>query len=116
MVFMFVFSSLALDPDQALKRYLKVLEEFRAGNSLQGAYNALGVDRLTVVSTAPIAELYTVCRSKYEELRAGFVKDLLGFAKQCQQAIAEDGELVAEVMRLKLRSVKGLLPIHKRQK
>ena len=51
-----------------MKRYKKVLCEFRRGKNLRSSHTAVGVDRNTVVASAAITELAIVAWANREEL------------------------------------------------
>ncbi|KAL6463646.1 hypothetical protein MHYP_G00280370 [Metynnis hypsauchen] len=54
------FRQRAGNPQQAVRRYRKILQQYKRGKNLHAAYKAVGVDRNTVVANAPIAELAIV--------------------------------------------------------
>ncbi|XP_026064513.1 coiled-coil domain-containing protein 106-like [Carassius auratus] len=49
------FVKTAVNPNQVVKRYKKILRQFRHWKNLRSSYKAAGVDRNTVVSSAAIA-------------------------------------------------------------
>uniref|UniRef100_UPI003AADD341 coiled-coil domain-containing protein 106-like n=1 Tax=Centroberyx gerrardi TaxID=166262 RepID=UPI003AADD341 len=102
-------------PDQVLQRYNAILREYKRTKNLGAAYKAVGVDRNTVATTAPIAELAIVSPEKYRELLQIHRKEkkLLAIAKQCADVITKDAQLQAKVDDMKAK-VK-LLPITRRK-
>ncbi|KAI4902455.1 hypothetical protein NFI96_010669, partial [Prochilodus magdalenae] len=48
------------NPQQTVRRYKKILHQYRRGKNLCDAYKPVGVDRNTVGASAPIAELAIV--------------------------------------------------------
>nr|XP_054591906.1 coiled-coil domain-containing protein 106-like [Nothobranchius furzeri] len=50
----------AQNPRQVVSRYERILRLFKRGGTMSAAFKRLGVDRNTIVATAPIAELFIV--------------------------------------------------------
>lgn len=98
-----------------MKRYKKILRQFRHGKNLRSSYKAVGVDRNTVVASAAIAELAIVSQTKYEELLQGYSRGqkLQTFIQKCSDALCNDPALLSEVDKLKKNG--KLLPIIKRK-
>ncbi|KAG2467718.1 CC106 protein, partial [Polypterus senegalus] len=82
----------AQNPQQVVARYKKILRHFSKDGTMSAAFKHVGVDRNTVVVTAPIAELYIAAPVKYQELLKNHSSQVkLGvFATQCGAAILED--------------------------
>lgn len=72
-------------PEDSILRYNKVLKLVKGGCTKTDAYTRMKVDRNTIVSQAPIAELAAVNPQLFRALRANFRKgdSLLRFATQC---------------------------------
>ncbi|XP_054602655.1 coiled-coil domain-containing protein 106 isoform X2 [Nothobranchius furzeri] len=58
----------AQNPKQVVTRYERILRLFKRGGTVSAAFKRLGVDRNTIVATAPIAELFIVAPDRYKEL------------------------------------------------
>ncbi|XP_019218879.2 coiled-coil domain-containing protein 106 [Oreochromis niloticus] len=81
------------NPKQVVTRYNKILRLFRRGGTMSAAFKRLGVDRNTIVATAPIAELFIVAPERYKELEKNKQGQKLSlFATQCAAAISADPE------------------------
>ncbi|ROL50003.1 SCAN domain-containing protein 3 [Anabarilius grahami] len=93
------FVKRAVNPNQVVKRYKKVLHHFRQGKNLRSSYKAVGVDRNTVVAGAPIAELAIVSQTKYEELLQGYSRSqkLQAFIQKCSDVLSNDPALLSEI-------------------
>lgn len=78
---------------------------------MSAAFKRVGVDRNTVVLTAPIAELFIAAPSKYKELLKSYNSQvkLSGFATQCATLIQEDPRIVDTVKAFKVSG--KLLPL-----
>ncbi|KAL3999817.1 TBC1 domain family member 15 [Sarotherodon galilaeus] len=82
------------NPKQVVTRYNKILRLFKRGGTMSAALKRLGVDRNTIVATAPIAELFIVAPEKYTELEKNKQAQKLSlFATQCAAAISADPEV-----------------------
>lgn len=57
------------DPDGVLFRYKKILATYQRVRSMSRAFQIHGVDRNTMASTSPIAELLLVAPEKVETLQ-----------------------------------------------
>ncbi|XP_034541956.1 coiled-coil domain-containing protein 106-like [Notolabrus celidotus] len=104
----------AQTPDQVVARYKKILKQFSRGGTMSNAFKRVGVDRNTVVTNAPIAELYIAAPGRYKELMKDFniqVK-LSVFARQCAAAIEEDPAICQTVKAYKAST--KLLPLRKK--
>ena len=76
---------------------------------MSGAFKKYGVDRNTIVLTAPIAELAIAAPNKYSALLEAHGKDKLAvFANRCKKAVDEDAEISAAVKNMKTE--RKLLP------
>ncbi|KAF5904903.1 coiled-coil domain-containing protein [Clarias magur] len=74
-------------PDDSIRRYNMVLEKIKKDHiSKAEAYARLGVDRNTIVSQAPIAELAATNPDLFRTLRSTFKRkdSLKGFAETCR--------------------------------
>ncbi|CAI5661303.1 unnamed protein product [Oreochromis niloticus] len=81
------------NPKQVVTRYNKILRLFKRGGTMSAAFKRLGVDRNTIVATAPIAELFIVAPERYKELEKNKQGQKLSlFATQCAAAISADPE------------------------
>ncbi|XP_036426068.1 coiled-coil domain-containing protein 106-like [Colossoma macropomum] len=98
------------NPQQAVRRYRKILQQYRRGKNLHAAYKAISVDRNTVVANAPIAELAIVAPQEYSKLLEGYSRQekLQVFAKKCM-----DAQLLTTVEMYKKKN--KLLPLMKRK-
>lgn len=80
---------------------------------MSAAFKRVGVDRNTVVATAPIAELNITAHQKYKDLLQGSGHMKLSvFASQCAVSIQEDEEVMEKVESYKTSG--KLLPLRKR--
>lgn len=104
----------ARDPDEVVRRYRAVLKHYKKSKSFVCAYKAVGVDRNTIVSMAPIAELAITDPPKFEELASDFTQKekLADFAKRCSVAIS-DPDIKQKIEQYKNALL--LLPLTKRQ-
>lgn len=79
------------------------------------AFSTVGVDRNTVVATAPIAELFIAAPNRYKDIldghKTGRVK-LAVFASECSLAIEQDSAIKENVKTLKNNN--KLLPLNKK--
>ncbi|KAL6466828.1 hypothetical protein MHYP_G00246320 [Metynnis hypsauchen] len=60
------------NPHQAVRRYRKILQQYKRRKNLHAAYKAVGVDRNTAVANAPIAEIAIVAPQEYSKLLEGY--------------------------------------------
>ncbi|CAJ1081213.1 coiled-coil domain-containing protein 106-like [Xyrichtys novacula] len=93
-----------LNPKQAVLRYKKILKVFRKGGTTMGAaFSTVGVDRNTVVATAPITELFIAAPNRYKDIldahKTGRVK-LAVLASECSLAIEQDSAIKENVKTL----------------
>ncbi|XP_030269590.1 coiled-coil domain-containing protein 106-like [Sparus aurata] len=58
-------------PGDVVKRYKKVLAIFQTGKNMAKSFEKYGVDRLTIVKTAAIAELAIAAPEEYDQLEKG---------------------------------------------
>ena len=81
---------------------------------MSAAFKCVGVDRNTVVVTAPIAELFIAAPSKYKDVLKSYNSQvkLSGFAIQCATAIQEDPGIVDTVKAFKISG--KLLPLKRK--
>lgn len=72
-------------PDDVVTRYMRVLSEVQKGHSKRVAYQRQKVDRNTIASQAPIAELAVANPTLFQSLKGTFKhKDSLKtFAETC---------------------------------
>ncbi|KAI5087324.1 coiled-coil domain containing 106b isoform 2, partial [Silurus meridionalis] len=97
------------DPAGVLFRYKKILVTYQKLKSMSRAFQVHGVDRNTVASTTPIAELLLVAPEKVEEVGEfdSSKEKLLDYARRCYKALDETAH--AKVQALKKNNL--LLPI-----
>ncbi|XP_072530852.1 coiled-coil domain-containing protein 106b [Salminus brasiliensis] len=97
------------DPAGVLLRYKKILVTYQKLKSMSRAFQVHGVDRNTVASTTPIAELLLVAPEKVAEIGEfdSTKEKLLDYARRCYKALDEAAH--AKVQALKKSSL--LLPI-----
>lgn len=76
-----------------MERYQRVLLVVKRGNTKSAAYDLVGVDRKTVVDTAPISELNAVDTAAYKEMRTTMRRGetLSSFSHRCKARIVQDG-------------------------
>ncbi|XP_063041971.1 coiled-coil domain-containing protein 106b [Engraulis encrasicolus] len=97
------------DPAGVLLRYKKILVTYQKLKSMSKAFQMHGVDRNTVASTTPIAELLLVAPEKVPEVGEfdpGKEK-LLDYARRCYKALDEETQLKVQA----LKKTHLLLPI-----
>ncbi|XP_026087608.1 coiled-coil domain-containing protein 106-like [Carassius auratus] len=97
------------DPAGVLLRYNKILVTYQKLKSMSRAFQVHGVDRNTVASTTPIAEMLLVAPEKVSEVGEfdSSKEKLLDYARRCYKALDEDAH--AKVQTLKKNNL--LLPI-----
>uniref|UniRef100_A0A8D3CE00 Coiled-coil domain containing 106b n=1 Tax=Scophthalmus maximus TaxID=52904 RepID=A0A8D3CE00_SCOMX len=97
------------DPDGVLIRYQKILTTYQRVRSMSRAFQIHGVDRNTMASTSPIAELLLVAPEKVEEVGEfeASKEKLLDYARRCYKTMDEPTH--AKVQGLK--KTHKLLPI-----
>ncbi|XP_056597352.1 coiled-coil domain-containing protein 106b isoform X2 [Triplophysa dalaica] len=97
------------DPTGVLLRYKKILVTYQKLKSMSRAFQAHAVDRNTVASTTPIAELLLVVPEKIAEVGEfdSTKEKLLDYARRCYKALDEASH--AKVQALKKSNL--LLPI-----
>lgn len=97
------------DPAGVLIRYQKILVTYQKLKSMAKAFQVHGVDRNTVASTTPIAELLLVAPEKVPEVGEfdPSKEKLLDYARRCYKALDEAAQ--AKVQALKKNNL--LLPI-----
>ncbi|XP_015236999.1 PREDICTED: coiled-coil domain-containing protein 106-like [Cyprinodon variegatus] len=97
------------DPDGVLIRYKKILYTYQRVRSMSRAFQIHGVDRNTMASTSPIAELLLVAPEKVTEVGEfeASKEKLLDYARRCYKAM--DEETHAKVQSMK--KTNKLLPI-----
>ncbi|CAJ1083096.1 coiled-coil domain-containing protein 106-like [Xyrichtys novacula] len=97
------------DPDGVLIRYKKILSTYQRVRSMSRAFQIHGVDRNTMASTSPIAELLLVASEKVAEVGEfeASKEKLLDYARRCYKTM--DEETHAKVQSMK--KTHKLLPI-----
>uniref|UniRef100_A0A8C7XQ56 Coiled-coil domain containing 106b n=1 Tax=Oryzias sinensis TaxID=183150 RepID=A0A8C7XQ56_9TELE len=97
------------DPDGVLIRYKKILTTYQRVRSMSRAFQIHGVDRNTMASTSPIAELLLVAPEKVAEVGEfeASKEKLLDYARRCYKTM--DEETHAKVQSMK--KTHKLLPI-----
>ncbi|XP_062384874.1 coiled-coil domain-containing protein 106b isoform X3 [Sardina pilchardus] len=97
------------DPAGVLIRYKKILVTYQKLKSMAKAFQVHGVDRNTVASTTPIAELLLVAPEKVPDVGEfdPSKEKLLDYARRCYKALDEASQ--AKVQALKKNNL--LLPI-----
>lgn len=88
-----LFYFAVLTPEEAMERYQRVLLVVKKGNTKSAAYDLVGVDRKTVVDTAPISELNAADAAAYKEMRTTMRRGetLSSFSNRCKARIVLDG-------------------------
>ncbi|CAJ1055554.1 Coiled-coil domain-containing protein 106 [Xyrichtys novacula] len=104
----------AMNPQQVVERYKKVLGHFQKGKNLSESYNAVDVNKNTITTSASIPELAISAPDKYADVLQGYSRSqkLNVFVQECSKVLSEDPELMAKVDKLKDEG--KLLPISKR--
>lgn len=78
--YIILFSSYQVkDPDGVLFRYKKILTTYQRVRSMSRAFQIHGVDRNTMASTSPIAELLLVAPEKVQTVWQLITTTLLNF-------------------------------------
>uniref|UniRef100_A0A665U495 Coiled-coil domain-containing protein 106-like n=1 Tax=Echeneis naucrates TaxID=173247 RepID=A0A665U495_ECHNA len=97
------------DPDGVLIRYKKILSTYQRVRSMSRAFQIHGVDRNTMASTSPIAELLLVAPEKVTEVGEfeASKEKLLDYARRCYKTM--DDQTHAKVQTMK--KMHKLLPI-----
>ncbi|KAM6899539.1 coiled-coil domain-containing protein 106-like [Xenentodon cancila] len=97
------------DPDGVLIRYKKILSTYQRVRSMSRAFQIHGVDRNTMASTSPIAELLLVAPEKVTEVGEfeASKEKLLDYARRCYKTM--DDETHTKVQSMK--KTHKLLPI-----
>ncbi|CAN9503637.1 unnamed protein product [Ophioblennius macclurei] len=97
------------DPDGVLIRYKKILTTYQRVRSMSRAFQIHGVDRNTMASTSPIAELLLVAPEKLTEVGEfeASKEKLLDYARRCYKTIDEDTHAKVQT----LKKTHKLLPI-----
>uniref|UniRef100_A0A3B4F415 Coiled-coil domain-containing protein 106-like n=1 Tax=Pundamilia nyererei TaxID=303518 RepID=A0A3B4F415_9CICH len=105
----FMFLPSVKDPDGVLIRYKKILSTYQRVRSMSRAFQIHGVDRNTMASTSPIAELLLVAPEKVSEVGEfeASKEKLLDYARRCYKTM--DDETHAKVQTMK--KTHKLLPI-----
>ncbi|KAM6958741.1 coiled-coil domain-containing protein 106-like [Aplochiton taeniatus] len=80
------------DPDGVLMRYQKILSTYQRVRSMSKAFHIHGVDRNTMASTSPIAELLLVAQDKVAEVGEfdSSKEKLLDYARRCYKAMDDE--------------------------
>ncbi|KAJ0003665.1 hypothetical protein NQD34_008763 [Periophthalmus magnuspinnatus] len=97
------------DPDGVLIRYKKILTTYQRVRSMSRAFQIHGVDRNTMASTSPIAELLLVAPEKVAEVGEfeASKEKLLDYARRCYKTMDEDTHSKVQTM----KKTHKLLPI-----
>nr|XP_033492388.1 coiled-coil domain-containing protein 106-like [Epinephelus lanceolatus] len=97
------------DPEGVLIRYKKILTTYQRVRSMSRAFHIHGVDRNTMASTSPIAELLLVAPEKMAEVGEfeASKEKLLDYARRCYKTM--DDQTHAKVQAMK--KTHKLLPI-----
>ncbi|KAM4631451.1 coiled-coil domain-containing protein 106-like [Polymixia lowei] len=97
------------DPDGVLMRYKKILSTYQRVRSMSKAFQIHGVDRNTMASTSPIAELLLVAPEKVAEVGEfeASKEKLLDYARRCYKAMDEPTHAKVQTM----KKTHKLLPI-----
>uniref|UniRef100_A0A672I682 Coiled-coil domain containing 106b n=1 Tax=Salarias fasciatus TaxID=181472 RepID=A0A672I682_SALFA len=105
----FSASSAVKDPDGVLIRYKKILTTYQRVRSMSRAFQIHGVDRNTMASTSPIAELLLVAPEKMAEVGEfeASKEKLLDYARRCYKTMDEDTHTRVQTM----KKTHKLLPI-----
>ncbi|TKS75679.1 Coiled-coil domain-containing protein 106 [Collichthys lucidus] len=87
-------------PDEAIRRYQRVLKTFSRVRTMSEAFRINGVDRGTIKMTAPIAELKIVDPDTFNTLKFNPATDtLMSFAKKCAAHISSEKRVIIEDMK-----------------
>ncbi|KAK7899309.1 hypothetical protein WMY93_020162 [Mugilogobius chulae] len=97
------------DPDGVLIRYKKILVTYQRVRSMSRAFQIHGVDRNTMASTSPIAELLLVAPEKMAEVGEfeASKEKLLDYARRCYKTMDEETHSRVQSM----KKTHKLLPI-----
>ncbi|KAK2830829.1 hypothetical protein Q5P01_018760 [Channa striata] len=97
------------DPDGVLIRYKKILSTYQRVRSMSRAFQIHGVDRNTMASTSPIAELLLVAPEKVEEVGEfdASKEKLLDYARRCYKTMDDPTHAKVQTM----KKTHKLLPI-----
>ncbi|KAM7373621.1 hypothetical protein PAMP_008460 [Pampus punctatissimus] len=97
------------DPDGVLIRYKKILSTYQRVRSMSRAFQIHGVDRNTMASTSPIAELLLVAPEKVAEVGEfeASKEKLLDYARRCYKTMDEQTHAKVQTM----KKTHKLLPI-----
>ncbi|XP_077600250.1 coiled-coil domain-containing protein 106-like isoform X1 [Stigmatopora nigra] len=89
------------DPDGVLIRYKKILSTYQRVRSMSRAFQIHGVDRNTMASTSPIAELLLVAPEKMVEVGEfeALKEKLLDYARRCYKIMDERTHEVVQTMK-----------------
>nr|XP_061808361.1 coiled-coil domain-containing protein 106-like [Nerophis lumbriciformis] len=89
------------DPDGVLIRYKKILSTYQRVRSMSRAFQIHGVDRNTMASTSPIAELLLVAPEKMDEVGEfeALKEKLLDYARRCYKIMDERTHEVVQNMK-----------------
>ncbi|KAA8586284.1 hypothetical protein FQN60_007853 [Etheostoma spectabile] len=97
------------DPEGVLIRYKKILTTYQRVRSMSRAFQIHGVDRNTMASTSPIAELLLVAEEKMAEVGEfeASKEKLLDYARRCYKTMDEQTHAKVQSM----KKTHKLLPI-----
>lgn len=82
-----------------VKRYKGVLAIFQTGKNMAKSFKNYGVDRLTIVNTAAIAELAIAAPEEYGQVEKGGT--VAEFAKRCEEVIKANQVISAKIIKMK---------------
>lgn len=82
-----------------VKRYKEVLAIFQTGKNMAKSFEKYGVDRLTIVKTAAIAELAIAAPGEYDQVEKGGT--VAEFAKRCEDVIKTNQVISATITKMK---------------
>ncbi|KAL3043525.1 hypothetical protein OYC64_003397 [Pagothenia borchgrevinki] len=97
------------DPEGVMIRYNKILTTYQRVRSMSRAFQVHGVDRNTMASTSPIAELLLVAPEKVAEVGEfeASKEKLLDYARRCYKTMDEQTHVKVQAM----KKIHKLLPI-----
>ena len=76
--------------DGVMRRYKRALKSLKKNGSMKRAFEYLGVDRNTIVRTAPIAEVNIIFPDIFEGLSKDSHEKISTFTERCREAITAE--------------------------